>query len=44
MANTLHLGEVTKGMDVVDKIAAVETDERDWPVRNVYIKTVEIIE
>jgi peptidyl-prolyl cis-trans isomerase A (cyclophilin A) len=37
-------GEVIKGMDVVDKIAAVETDEGDWPVHNVYIKTVEIIE
>lgn len=37
-------GEVTKGMDVVDKIAAVETDDSDWPLRNIYINKVEIIE
>ena len=36
-------GRVTKGMDVVDKIAAVETDDADWPLDNIYIKTVEII-
>lgn len=37
-------GEVIRGMDVVDKINAVETDEGDWPLHNVYIKKVEIIE
>ena len=37
-------GKVTKGMDVVDKIAAVKTDYGDWPLKNVYIKNVEIIE
>ncbi len=37
-------GEVISGMDVVDKIAEVETDEGDWPLQNVYIKKVEIIE
>lgn len=37
-------GKVIKGMDVVDKIAAVETDEADWPLQNVYIRKVEIIE
>ncbi len=36
-------GRVTKGMDVVDKIAAVETDEADWPLKNIYIRKVEII-
>lgn len=36
-------GKVTKGMDIVDKIAAVETDEADWPLQNIYIRTVEII-
>ena len=36
-------GKVTKGMDVVDKIAAVKTDEADWPLHNVYIRKVEII-
>ncbi|WP_223034130.1 peptidylprolyl isomerase [Hanstruepera marina] len=37
-------GEVIKGMNVVDEIAAQETDEGEWPLRNVYIKKVEIIE
>lgn len=37
-------GEVIAGMDTVDKIAAVETDDGEWPLKNVYIKTVEIIE
>lgn len=36
-------GRVIKGMDVVDKIAAVDTDEADWPLKNIYIKSVEII-
>ena len=37
-------GKVIKGMDVVDKIATVETDEADWPLQNVYIRKVEIID
>ncbi|WP_179344882.1 peptidylprolyl isomerase [Winogradskyella ursingii] len=37
-------GEVISGMDTVDKIAAVETDDGEWPLNNVYIKKVEIIE
>ncbi len=37
-------GKVIKGMDVVDKIAAVETDEADWPLNNIYIRNVEIID
>ena len=37
-------GEVISGMDVVDKIAIVKTDEGDWPLQNVYIRSVEIIE
>lgn len=37
-------GRVTKGMDVVDKIAAVKTDEADWPLQNIFIRKVEIIE
>ena len=37
-------GEVIQGMDVVDKIAAVETDEGEWPIQPVYIKTVKILE
>jgi cyclophilin family peptidyl-prolyl cis-trans isomerase len=37
-------GEVISGMDVVDKIAEVETDEGDWPIKNVYIDKVRIID
>lgn len=37
-------GEVIKGMDVIDKIAQVATDDGDWPLQNVYIRKVEIIE
>jgi cyclophilin family peptidyl-prolyl cis-trans isomerase len=37
-------GKVIKGMDVVDKIANVETDDGEWPMRNVYIRKVEIID
>lgn len=36
-------GKVTKGMAVVDKIAAAKTDGREWPLNNIYIKKVEII-
>lgn len=37
-------GEVVSGMDVVDRIAAVETYNQDRPVRDIRIKTIEIIE
>jgi len=37
-------GKVIKGMDVVDKMAAVDTDEADWPLKNIYIRNVEIID
>lgn len=37
-------GRVIKGMDVVDKIAAQKTDEGEWPMKNIYIKKVEIID
>lgn len=42
--NYTVFGEVIKGMDVVDKINAVETDDGDWPLKNVYIRKVEIID
>ncbi|MDO5970484.1 peptidylprolyl isomerase [Flavivirga aquimarina] len=37
-------GKVVRGMSVIDKIAAVETDAGDWPDKNIYIRNVEIIE
>ncbi|PWK17265.1 peptidylprolyl isomerase [Xanthomarina spongicola] len=37
-------GKVTKGLEVVDKIAAQKTDVADWPLSNIYIEKVEIIE
>ena len=36
-------GKVIRGMDVVDKIAKVETDKADWPLKNIYINKVEIL-
>ncbi|MDR0861956.1 MAG: peptidylprolyl isomerase [Oscillospiraceae bacterium] len=33
-------GRVTEGMDVVDKIAAVETDYRERPLEDVIIKSI----
>ncbi len=37
-------GKVINGMDVVDEIAAQETDDGEWPLRNIYIEKVEIID
>ena len=37
-------GKVIRGMNVVDKIAAVETDNADWPLHNIYITKAEILE
>lgn len=37
-------GKVIHGMDVVDEIAKQETDNAEWPLHNVYIKKVEILE
>lgn len=37
-------GQVIEGMDVVDKIAAVETDENDKPIKPVVMEKVGIIE
>lgn len=37
-------GKVIKGMNVVDKIASVNTDDYDWPINNIYIKKAEIID
>ena len=37
-------GKVIRGLDVADRIANVETDDADWPLKNVYIKRVEILD
>nr|WP_321236845.1 peptidylprolyl isomerase [uncultured Psychroserpens sp.] len=37
-------GRVISGMAVADKIANVDTDDADWPLKNVYIKRVEILD
>lgn len=37
-------GQVIEGMDVVDKIASTETDEKDRPVEDVIIESIEITE
>lgn len=37
-------GKVIKGMDVVDTIAAQKTDKAEWPLHNIYIRKVEIID
>jgi peptidyl-prolyl cis-trans isomerase B (cyclophilin B) len=36
-------GEVTEGMDVVDKIEGTDTDGRDKPVNDIRIESVELI-
>ena len=41
--NYTVFGKVIAGMETVDKIAATPTDNLDWPLNNVYIKKVTII-
>lgn len=41
--NYTVFGKVIKGMNTVDKIASRPTDDRDWPIDNIYINKVEII-
>ncbi|MDA9572700.1 peptidylprolyl isomerase [Flavobacteriaceae bacterium] len=36
-------GIVSKGMDVVDKIAGVDTDDLDWPISNIFINNVKVL-
>ena len=38
--NYTAFGKVIKGMNVVDKIANLETDKREWPLDNVRFKTI----
>lgn len=49
-SSTTHLNgkytifaKVTKGMDVVEEISKVKTDDGDWPLNNIYI-TAKVIE
>jgi cyclophilin family peptidyl-prolyl cis-trans isomerase len=37
-------GETIEGLDVIDKIAAVQTDSRDCPVQDVKIITIKLAE
>ncbi|MFI3260232.1 MAG: peptidylprolyl isomerase [bacterium] len=37
-------GKVIEGMDVVEKIASVETDDADYPLETIKISTVEFLE
>ena len=41
--NYAAFGEVTEGMEYVDKIAQTQTDENDWPIENQIIKTIRIL-
>ena len=41
--NYTIFGTVTNGMQIVDIIANLPTDDRDWPLNNVYINKIEII-
>ncbi|NOZ46741.1 MAG: peptidylprolyl isomerase [Chlorobi bacterium] len=36
-------GEVISGFETIDKIASVKVDRSDWPVKDVYIKSIEIL-
>jgi cyclophilin family peptidyl-prolyl cis-trans isomerase len=42
--NYTIFGNVVEGIDVVDKIASVDTDSSDRPLEDVIISTVEISE
>jgi cyclophilin family peptidyl-prolyl cis-trans isomerase len=39
-----NFGKVIEGMDVVDKIEALETNERDYPTEEVIVESVDLIE
>lgn len=41
--NYTAFGKVTSGMDVVDEINSVPTDSSEWPVRNVVIDSVRVL-
>lgn len=37
-------GKVIEGMDVVDAINSVETDDGEWPMKNIYILKAQVLE
>ena len=37
-------GQVYEGIEIVDRIAAVETDESDKPVEDVVIESIDVLE
>ena len=41
--NYTVFGQVIDGMDVVDKIAAVDTDDNDKPTTDVTITSIEVV-
>jgi cyclophilin family peptidyl-prolyl cis-trans isomerase len=38
-----NFGEVTEGMEVVEKIEVVETNERDHPLEDIIVESIELI-
>ena len=42
--NYTIFGEVISGMNVVDEIAKQKTDNANWPLSNIYIRKVEVLE
>ncbi len=36
-------GEVIEGFETINKISSVETDRSDWPVKDVFIRKIEIL-
>ena len=36
-------GQVYEGMEIVDRVASVETDESDKPVQDVVIENIDVI-
>lgn len=36
-------GQVIDGIEIIDKIANVKVDKGDWPITNVYIKSIEVL-
>lgn len=38
--NIQFFGQVTQGMQVVDKMAKVKTDKSEWPLKNIVIDSV----